>query len=305
MFEFMIRSISITVFLLCAILASMPSCKRGDRTGNGHHGALYARLDSVLGRMEEEREISLSRIDWMCGEAKFLRDEDELYAAQQSIAEAYTFVDRDSALSYMARNIALARRMSRPDHIGECMLRRAFILSVWGCHDEGLRELNRAGEFMLFDDLRLRHDFLYIYISDRAGMRKIDGVARCAELMRTMLAGSENDMALWSRCFGMLDAVGRRELRNELEARIAELRSGDIWLGLLSYEAALLAHEDGQEAVAAEYMAEALCSDYASLRMFADGLPFIARLAAEEGEEFYADRFMKSYSLLCDNSDNQ
>jgi hypothetical protein len=52
-------------------------------------------------------------------------------------------------------------------------------------------------------------------------------------------------------------------------------------------------------------MAEALCSDYASLRMFADGLPFIARLAAEEGEEFYADRFMKSYSLLCDNSDNQ
>ncbi len=282
------------------------SCRGGgDAAGTGAqdvHGEMYARVDSALTGLEEEGEQAEWRVAGLRKQLSLTRDGDEVYELQKQIVEEFATVDMDSALNYAERNLALARRMHRPDRVGECRLRRSYVRTLWGDYAGANEELNAAEGYVDFDDLRIQHCFQYLYNAlcgaDGGSGVNADTGKRAGMLQNLLKNDADGNLMLWSRYFTTEGEDARQGLRNEVEERLTELQPDGVWMGHLGYVGALLALEAGDRCRAAELAGDVVLSLGGHVRVYAPALRMLADLAEEEGMPEMGERLRSHYERI-------
>ena len=126
--------------------------------------ALLDSLDAVILRNDEFVAMQRDRIQQLRQRFRSNAKPEERYALNSLMYDEFYVLRGDSAMSYVERNLAIARALGRPDWEAEWHIKRSFVLAVQGMLKEAEQEIAHIRPAALSNDLRVEYYRQKIYI---------------------------------------------------------------------------------------------------------------------------------------------
>lgn len=102
---------------------------------------VFSRLDRMLGRRDEFRQVKEERIRMLYDRLKENTSPEERYHINKLFYEEYYVYNADSAMKYTDANLEIARRLGRAEWVYDWRIKKSFLLSATGLLKEAEEQL--------------------------------------------------------------------------------------------------------------------------------------------------------------------
>lgn len=102
---------------------------------------VFLRLDRMLGRRDEFRQVKEERIRMLYDRLKENTSPEERYHINKLFYEEYYVYNADSAMKYTDANLEIARRLGRAEWVYDWRIKKSFLLSATGLLKEAEEQL--------------------------------------------------------------------------------------------------------------------------------------------------------------------
>lgn len=209
---------------------------------------LLAHLDSLIENEDEYARLKMERIADIRRDSDKARTLEEQYWYNRSLYNEYYVFEADSALSYVNRNLAIARALGNPEWENDCHIKRSFMFSVTGLLSDAEEELSLIDETSLSPELRSDYfgQLAYLYshigqLSDhRVGHRgSYDDMSRAFHDSALNTLPHSSPEYLWHKGETMFESPGMADrlldtLRNRVDRSARNTRQDAINAYVLS-----------------------------------------------------------------------
>lgn len=152
-------------------------------------GALLARLDSLLADRSGVEQRKLSRIADLRNKRNTARSDEERYWANDALYGELSTFSADSAMAVINENMAIARRLNKPEWLTRLAIRRSFVLATEGLLSEAaevVRDINPADiSPELAKEYYRQMVYLYSHLGNYAGSYSSEEGQRYYAIERT------------------------------------------------------------------------------------------------------------------------
>ncbi|MCF0235113.1 MAG: transcriptional regulator [Bacteroidaceae bacterium] len=226
--------------------------------------ALLDSLDAVILRNDEFVAMQRDRIQQLRQRFRSNAKPEERYALNSLMYDEFYVLRGDSAMSYVERNLAIARALGRPDWEAEWHIKRSFVLAVQGMLKEAEQEIAHIRPAALSNDLRVEYYRQKIYIfshynqyyGDNAIARSYyDQEVRLRDSICSLVEPSD-PLYLWQKAWGddpssVKDELTKRVNRSNLSTRLDAMNA---------YCLAYILRQEGHDTEADKWLAiSAIC----------------------------------------------
>lgn len=146
------------IFLVCCLCLSA-------QTRPKELSALFARLDSLIEQKPSFAQSKQEKIAHLRRQQKGVQTTEEAYWTNKAFYDEFYVYDADSAMTYVERNLQIARQQHNRERTYEWKIKRSFLLAATGLLTEALNELRGIWGSMLPRELQTEYygQMLYIY----------------------------------------------------------------------------------------------------------------------------------------------
>ncbi|WP_455620490.1 DUF6377 domain-containing protein [Parabacteroides sp.] len=258
-------------------------------------------LDSLLAQKEVFVANKEKKIEELKKMERKVQTEEERYWMNKVFYDEYMVYDSDSALSYIHKNLYLARQMNNPQWIAQWKIEQAFISSATGLLKEAIDALNDINVKNLPPHIRTDYYGQWMYLYSHYGQYSGNDSERSAlyyakeKIYRDSIFSNIPDnhpYFLWYKGWQYTGTPQAKEVEEELRQVLASSAFDSRKDAMNAYILAIICRDEGNEDDYFRYLTLSAMADIRSLNHDIASLEELGKVLYERG---YIDR---AYSYL-------
>lgn len=256
--------------------------------------SILNRLDSLIllrNHFKEEKELRLAMMYDRVTENTSL---EEQYYTNKRLYEEYYVYNSDSAMSYVEKNMAIARKMNRKEWLDEWSIQRSFLLSATGMLTESLNVLQNVDVSSMSSNLKVDYYGQLVYLYSHFGQYEgtDEGNIRYSYLYKEREAidsvyaniTPEHSLYYWYKASSLRGSEQVDEVIAEMTPMVDKLPLDCRWDAMNAYILAQLYSDLGDVDNYMKYMAYSAMADVRSCNKDIASLEELGRFLFEHNE---------------------
>ncbi|WP_455631615.1 DUF6377 domain-containing protein [Parabacteroides sp.] len=258
-------------------------------------------LDSLLAQKEVFVANKEKKIEELKKMERKVQTEEERYWMNKVFYDEYMVYDSDSALSYIHKNLYLARQMNNPQWIAQWKIEQAFISSATGLLKEAIDALNDINVKNLPPHIRTDYYGQWMYLYSHYGQYSGSDSERSAlyyakeKIYRDSIFSNIPDnhpYFLWYKGWQYTGTPQAEKVKEELKQALTSSSFDSRKDAMNAYILAIICRDEGNEDDYFRYLTLSAMADIRSLNHDIASLEELGKVLYERG---YIDR---AYSYL-------
>lgn len=247
---------------------------------------LLVKLDSLLTHQEDFLRNKEAKIAELREKRNRMGTTEEQYWLNKMLYDEYFVFNADSAMSYVAQNLILARRLDKPEWEVEWKIKKSFILVATGLLKEAFDELKDVEGRLSTRELKVEYYSQIVYLYSHFGFYSTDSQVsneyyRKEEIYKDSVYRAlrpSDALYLWHKGWKFMGTDSVKPVKEALLKEVATAKLDSRFDAMNAYMLAHLCRTDGQTGDFLKYL---IYSGMADIRICNKDIASLEELAKE------------------------